>query len=545
MESVTAEELLIEEGKSGELIAAFQALQETTVDDGPKYTPKTCRELARAIACRNYGKSLLELSYLLVIASACDRRGGRFEGFFWDSGPARASAFRGYVEASAPLPAGLRRVNNGVEVETDSETFTVTYSRMPFLSALVEFLMTTIGYVELDTLTEQLRGAIPARQVIGEVSNALGRSLYDYLRDHLPSAHAQRKSYQLIEFVNARQNGRTGPDAIDDEALLAFWIDQEHEAEDGTSDFRTYQSVFSAGVELRQLMAFALDKYRMSGARSIGSDFEAGEIDPGDIEEAAEAMDANSAPLATLSQAPLDRVKFLNGRETETAGEIALGPGIATALSRSVFRNAVFGRAQSRITNALRHKRLTRDLLTDAAEVDYPARLEDYFDLGKRLDRSLLAVLYVLATQRRPEAIELALALRPKMDLGVLAENAETEPEWQDASVVSIAAVRAADRFFERADARSGGDDMLGALMAEARKAFRGNARQGFSDDDIADADTLDCFADAVAPLLSLRREIASFLATAGAADWEAPFAEDREVFTQQFQRLYGGHHGD
>jgi len=292
-------------------------------------------------------------------------------------------------------------------------------------------------------------------------------------------------------------------------------------------------------------MAFALDKYRMSGARSIGPDFEAGEIDPGDIEEAAEAMDANSAPLATLSQAPLDRVKFLNGRETETAGEIALGPGIATALSRSVFRNAVFGRAQSRITNALRHKRLTRDLLTDAAEVDYPARLEDYFDLGKRLDRSLLAVLYVLATQRRPEAIELALALRPKMDLGVLAENAETEPEWQDASVVSIAAVRAADRFFERADARSGGDDMLGALMAEARKAFRGNARQGFSDDDIADADTLDCFADAVAPLLSLRREIASFLATAGAADWEAPFAEDREVFTQQFQRLYGGHHGD
>ena len=64
METVTTGELLIEEGKSGELIAAFQALQETTVDDGPKYTPKTCRELARAIACRNYGKCMLELTGL-------------------------------------------------------------------------------------------------------------------------------------------------------------------------------------------------------------------------------------------------------------------------------------------------------------------------------------------------------------------------------------------------------------------------------------------------------------------------------------------------
>ena len=34
-------------------------------------------------------------------------------------------------------------------------------------------------------------------------------------------------------------------------------------------------------------MAHALDKFRMSGARSIGTDVEAGEVDPGDIEEAA------------------------------------------------------------------------------------------------------------------------------------------------------------------------------------------------------------------------------------------------------------------
>ena len=176
MESVTTGELLIEEGKSGELIAAFQALQETTVNDGPKYTPKTCRELARAIACRNYGKCLLELTYLFVIAGACDRRGGRFESFFWESGPARASAFRGYIQESEPFPPGIRRTDGGVTVETDEEVFTITYGRMPFLSAFVEFLMTTIGYGVLAELTEPLQGPVPPRAAIGEAAAALSSS---------------------------------------------------------------------------------------------------------------------------------------------------------------------------------------------------------------------------------------------------------------------------------------------------------------------------------------------------------------------------------
>lgn len=544
MESVSAGELLIEEGKSSELIAAFQALQETTVDDGPKYMSKTCRELARAISCRSYGKSMLEVTYLLIIACACDRRGGRFEEFLWNSGPARPSSFRGYVQDSLPLARGTRLVDNGVAVDTDTESFTVTFSRMPFLSAFVEFLMTTIGYTDLDEITAPLRGDIPTRETIGEVTNGLARCLYDYLREHLPSAHNQRKTHLLVDFINARQKGRSGPDDVSDEALLAFWVEQSGEGEDG-NDFRTYQSVFQAGVELRHVMSYALDKYRMSGAKSIGTDVEAGEVDPGDIEDATEALDALITPLATLADAPFGSIKFLNGRETETAAEIALGPGMAIALSRSVFRNAVFGRAQGRITNALRHKRLSSELLADAAETDYPARLENYHDLAGRLDRSLLAVLHVLAMDRNPQAIILAMAMRPDLDFGLLAEETDAEPEWQDASVVSISAVRAAERFFERAGSRSSDGDPIGELMAEARKAFRSNSRQGFTDEDMEDDEVLESFADAVTPLLALRREVAAFLKSADVVDWSRPYEEDREVFTRQFHLLYGGHHGD
>ena len=170
----------------------------------------------------------------------------------------------------------------------------------------------------------------------------------------------------------------------------------------------------------------------MSGARSIGTDVEAGEVDPGDIEEAVEAIESDMSPLAALAVEPLESIKFLNGRETETAKEIAHGPGIAIALWQSVFRNAVFGRAQSRITNALRHKRLTGHLIHEPTEKSYQARLEDYREFAGRLEKLLLAVLHVLAITRRPEAIDLAMTIRPDIDFGSLADDTSQEPEWQD-----------------------------------------------------------------------------------------------------------------
>jgi len=543
MESVSAEELLIEEGKSGEISAAFDALMETTVDEGPKYSQKTCRELARAIVCRNYGKTLLELAYLLVIASSCDRRTRRYEEFFWASGVARPSAFRGYIQHCQNLPAGIALAENGVTVETDTESFTVTYSRMPFLSALLEFLMTTIGYAELNEHAEALCGGVPSRAAIGDAANGISRCLYEYLRENLPSAHTQRKTHQLVNFVNDRIGRNSGPDDIDDDALLAFWLDQSSD-EDG-SDFRTYPSVFQAGIELRKAMAHALDKFRMSGARSIGTDVESGEVDPGDIEEAAEAIESDISPLATLAAEPFVSIKFLNGRETETATEIAHGPGIAIALSRSVFRNAVFGRAQSRITNALRHKRLTHELIQTPAETNYAARLEDYREFAIRFEKSLLAVLHILATARHPEAIELAMTLRPDIDFGHLSEETSQEPEWQDSSVISISAVRAAERFYNYAGARAADDDPLSILMADARKAFRGNARQGFNDEDIENEDVIDSFAEAVPHLLSLRREVEAFVRFAAEQEWAALFDSDTHVFTHQFQLLYGEPHGE
>ena len=80
--------------------------------------------------------------------------------------------------------------------------------------------------------------------------------------------------------------------------------------------------------------------------------------------------------------------------------------------------------------------------------------------------------------------------------------------------------------------------------MADARKAFRGNARQGFNDDDLKKDEVVDSFAEAVPHLLSLRREVDAFIRFAASQEWDALFDNDTAVFTQQFQLLYGEHHG-
>ena len=42
-----------------------------------------------------------------------------------------------------------------------------------------------------------------------------------------------------------------------------------------------------------------------------------------------------------------------------------------------------------------------------------------------------------------------------------------------------------------------------------------------------------------------LRKEIEAFVAAVDEVDWLQPFSEDRDVFGQQFQRLYGEFHDD
>ena len=67
------ENLNLGEGKSDALRNALACISEASAaDGGPRYSARICRALGSIIVCRIYAKPIMELSYLLVCASARD-----------------------------------------------------------------------------------------------------------------------------------------------------------------------------------------------------------------------------------------------------------------------------------------------------------------------------------------------------------------------------------------------------------------------------------------------------------------------------------------
>ena len=542
MDIDATESLLIEEGKSDELIAALRCVAETTVDGNAKFSPKTCRDLARVIACRSYASAVLEVCHLVVFAAACDA-GGRYERLFWDSGPARTGAFKAFVESAGPMAPPIRSEPTGVVIDYGDGTFTVTFGRMPFLSALVEFLMTALGYADMDGLLEPLTdGGVCDRAVVTDTANAVSRRIYDYLKTCLPTAQTQRKTRRMVDFLVRRSQGSIGPEDVDDDAILEFWL--EASAAGGeAADFKSYRTVFVTAARLGEALDRALARQRMDNPLPIGSDREAGEVDPGDVLDAVTELEEGPDVLALLDESPAVAVKFLNRREIDVLDSLLVGCRSTRALALSVLRNAVFGKAQARITNFLRSKPDVEALgrfIEEASVSDYAGQVSAYETLRGHLERVLPAALFALVRARRATAIDLLLGLHPELDLKHLAQDL-TGVGVPGENVVPLRGQTPSERFLDMLNVSDSLDGDLAHLMGEARSAFRALSRKGFNESDLDDEAIRDGFAAGAPVLLAVRRDVAAFLdGRLRDIDWEAAFTNDGETFRRQFRILYG-----
>jgi len=548
---VSPENLVLEEGKSSELAQCLHVVQEATVDDDSKYSEKTCRELARHIVCRTYAPVVHELCHLVVIASHGGSASGRYEELFWDAGVARAGAFRAYLSARPWQGTAVSVAGGEAGVEYSDKPFAVSYGRMPLLSALMEFAMTALGYTSLDEALAPLVGELPNAAAVSEAANDLSRRLYAYLNDHLPPVQAQRKNRSFLAFAADNAGGNLTAQSLSDDLVMDYWLANAVAAADaapGDIDARTFRGVFETAARLIRILRHAEDKYRLGGALPIGTDRDAGEVDPADFERAIGEIEDDDDPLALAEETLGGAVKFLNKRELAQLGETVHGAPVSQALPRSILRSAVFGQAQARLTQAQRGKPKPGELAALVGELpdqDYEASLEDYWRLVEHMDRMALAGLHVLARAGNPAAISLALALRPEMDLQGLTPPADEEPAA--GNVVSFQAASAGKRFFAALEnnGEGAGEGDLPALGAEARSAFKAVSRKGFTDKDLADGAIVDMFADGTKLLLAVRRELLDFLENPAASiDWTGQFDADKPVFNKQFMLLYGGQDG-
>ena len=366
MDAREATERVLEAGKSGELNAAFHNVAEVTTPVGDlKYPPKVCRDLAQAIVCRNYAKPVLQLCHLVNAADACGRGRESYERFFFGGLRAIPRNFMAATE-DALANRGWRRAGfecggEGIVIRYQSSVFNVTYSRMPLLTALLDFLIGIESYAEVDAVLSEMLSDCTDDTAVKKAANTISRHIYRYLSRHLPSAQNAAKFNHILKFLKNRSTDRSI--LIDDATVLEFWS-AHGDAEDRRSgDFRAFRTVLDAFVAFQRALELAEDYAAVQRAAPVGSDREAGEIDPEALSGIFDVPGQWESPLPLLAEEPVKRIKFLTNREKESLQLLLdLGP-MSRRLPLSLLRAEVFGSIQSRITQALRRKVNRQDMI--------------------------------------------------------------------------------------------------------------------------------------------------------------------------------------
>ena len=473
-------------------------------------------------------------------ADACE---GGYEALFWGSGPARAAVFRSYAERNFAAVSGVSATKTGLKLDYIDGGFTVTYSRMPFLSALMEFLVTAIGYRAVDDAVAPLirRGA--TAKAISDAAKDLAAQIYAYLKDHLSSAQSQRKFRRLIGFLESECDA--SPEAIDDEIILAFWL-RESVSKDG-ADFKTFRAAYLGFLRFMQALTVARDHDALQNVKVLGSDRTAGEVDPHELETGLEALEETDNPLAVLAAEPCDAVRFLTKTEVRALDLLIESDSLADRLPLSLLRCEVFGAAQARITQGLRRRLLPAAfvaLIDHSVALDYDGCRDRFEISADHVERLLLASFHALAEAGRVEAITVLLRLRPDLDYSPLAVHFSAM-EACDGNVVPLARHGVAARFASLFAATDALTAPLREFVAAAKSAFDGFSRQGFRGRDIEESAVADAFAAGEVPLFALRTRLAGFCGTLerardGDSAWRTQFEADRTLFLRQFHLLYG-----
>lgn len=507
MDAQDAKRHAFEAGLSDALLAAFHNAAQATAADGElMFAPGVSRDLAKAVACRNYATLVLQLCHLVNIADASGDDG--WETFFFSGNRAASSAFRGLIrerlETRDWRRPGFEIGSDGVVITYEDGAFNVPFARMPVLSALMYFLLETVGYEAADNAFSGLLEN-PARQKpVRDAANQVSRRLYEYLGDHLRPAQEQGKFEQIVSFLKALNGAHEAE--INDAAILSFWRTQTESA--GAGDFKQYRSALRAFVAFVKAIEGGRDKGAVARPAAIGEDRDGGEISPDILTAAMDLEGEWQSPLPQLEAEPASHIRFLNNREHKDVSLIMEWGPLAMAWPLSLLRYETFGFTQSRLTQAARAGAAQGEIarIASCAETEnFTDRVGRIGELGEHASQTLKASAWILQNAATESATETAHGETP--------ENGE--------------------------------ETVVEAHMLAARRAFKKLNRQGFSEDTASDPDLIAGHRAGLDVMLSVRDRLASWHIMARELDAAPPglagqFAADTECFKDGFHRLYG-----
>ena len=526
---------LVRAAQSDELREVFRQLAEIDGPEGPRFPRRILVDLAARIVGRAYEPMLLELAHLARAALLAGTRpaagwrskrrvaGAGFEWLFWGVEEARTGAFRAAFSRLAahgsfccPSPRTSGEQHTGADdliVSDEAVTlvypdgrFEVRYARMASLAAMMELLVSVLGYRNLVAALDPLAAPALRRGAVSGAARSLARRLYAWLTDHLPAAQAQRKFRAMTAFLEEMHGPDFTEEDIDDEAVLRFWLRHavppvERETEPqatvtAAGDFRGFRTTFLAFVSLLRVLETGAALERFERRVPIGPDGRSGEIDPAAGRQDQHGMAEDADPLARLQEAPADAVKVLNRRELALLALPVRESEAVRRLPRSWLRAECFGPVQNRLSQALRRRAGAAELAalaTAAPDPGFRGRLEALEKSAAHLTRAARACLYVLHRGRA-------------------ACGGTGEPTTLEFRV-----------------------------LGEARRAFEGLNRAGFERSAPHDPHLVSAHAALAEYLPIVIERLGAVLRDFIPPErWTATEAEDRPVFADAFVRLYG-----
>jgi len=492
---------------SGELASALAAVVEASGDAGQRYDARVRRALVQTVAARAYGRPLLELAFLIGAADRIAGRGG-YIGFLWGVRTASTSAYKAISLSSTRAGRTGTDVSAGpgeLIVRTVSPEYRISYGRIPYLAALLDFCVTALGFEAVDGEIAGFLAGSRGRKQAKALANALSRKLYDFLKQHLPSQQYERKFGIICGFLAERTGRSPSAESVDDRTVLGFWEQCCAQQSDG-GDFRGFRTVAMDCFRLRAALKEAAVRREVERAAPIGPSREQGEIDPAQVLEALEVVDnGRAAILAELASPPAVRLKSINKREAARLELVLEAGSAASALPLTILRAEVFGAHQARIIQALRRRNgdgsreLVEELIGAAPEETYLAAVKTYRAIADHLRKARKALMYILFQNRRPEALTIAIALFPEMAPAL--RSGISDQGRFEGNVVPLRPEQAVGGLIERALSGDPETDPEAGLFRVARIAFAKLNRRGFEESRVLEREILEA-AEASEPLL-------------------------------------------
>jgi hypothetical protein len=517
-------------GVSEELVGLFESLRETPGVSGLKFRSDDINRLARAILFRNYGKSCLELSYLLT-AVISGREVNRYQTplleFFWLEENITPKRFREtFNEGYSDSNIDIRLEKGCLNITVEKEQFAISPTRVAYLAALLEFVV-FIDPAILSDAESELNS--PRAKKVKAFSSALQKKIYAFLADHLQPAQQQRRFRRLFSWCrHAKVEEQTIDSTINDEAVLMFWKEAALEVDDSIG-FRRFRTVGEDFIALKKALDVGRSMQQVADSRPIGYDTNAGEWHPDQLEAIVAEQASDMPSLDFLARQP----KFLTADQISSAAPVTKAGEQCLILPLTLVRMEVFGAWQAKLSQAEKDQNRDRlnNYLQSTIEQDYESYSLKMQALRAGIEEARLLGLGVLLEMEDDESMALIADMLSADGLVKLGQLAQADNQSEALS---------GPQFFSMLPQWCLQLPELNRLCQDARALFKKTNRAGFQT--LPDKKAVDSYLLALDTLRECKRVLERFLdcidmrlQQSRVADYLADVSIFREVFTVMY----------